>query len=151
MMVNRCEKIDFIIIYISDKRLSPFFISFILFLSIYSFLSFFLSFVILNLSYMSRTHCAFFFCLHVWVELSFLFWTFMSRTFLQVGGGVHMHPVYPPCVCACILSIQPIQLPNSVPEPISSCLFYMILVERSARFRSGGWTRSVNEILEGFA
>ena len=43
------------------------------------------------------------FCRHIWAELSLLFWTFLSGTFVLGGGGgggVHVHPVHPPCVRA---------------------------------------------------
>ena len=37
------------------------------------------------------------FCQHFWAELSHLFWTFLSGTFFQVGGGgMHVHPVDSP-------------------------------------------------------
>ena len=39
------------------------------------------------------------FCRHIWAKLSRLFWTFLSGTFFP-GGGVHVHPVHPPCVRA---------------------------------------------------
>ena len=50
------------------------------------------------------------FCRHIWAELSLLFWTFLSGTFFPGvcggGGGVHVHPVHPPCVRAwCFINI----------------------------------------------
>ena len=46
-------------------------------------LFFSLSFFVLNLSYPSRM--CILFCLHIWAELSFLSWTFMSGTFFRWG------------------------------------------------------------------
>ena len=43
-------------------------------------------FFVLILSYLSGT-CTFFFCRHIWAELSLLFWTFLSGTFFPGGGG----------------------------------------------------------------
>ena len=40
------------------------------------------------------------FCRHIWAELSLLFWIFLSGTFFQVAGGVHVHPVHSPWVRA---------------------------------------------------
>ena len=107
IVINKYEKIYFTT-YISDKRLSSFFFSFLLFLSIYSFLRFSLSFFVLNLSYPSRM--CILFCLHIWAELPFLFWTFMSGAFFQVGRG-----------CACIQCTLP-------PPPLRTRLVVLIVI-----------------------
>ena len=78
------------IISFSDKRLSSFFTFFY---------PFPYTFFVLILSHLNGT--CILFCRHIWAELSFLCWTFLSRTFFQVGGGgVHVHPP-PTCVRAC--------------------------------------------------
>ena len=84
---------------ISDKHLSYFFISLSLTLSFYYFLLFslFFNLTLSYLTYLSETY-TFFFCRHIWAELSFLFWTFLSAELFPGGGGggVHVHPVHPP-------------------------------------------------------
>ena len=98
IMVNKREKI-YCIISISDKRLSSFFFffNFIPFLLLFS--SFFPIFFVLILSYLSGT-CTFFFAnIFGWNFLS-SFGHFWAELFSQVGEGVHLHPVQPPCVRA---------------------------------------------------
>ena len=77
-MVDRHEKKIYFIIFISDKRLSSFFTSLNFTSFLLLFFSFFPTFFVLILSYLSGT-CTFFFA-----DLSFLFWTFRSGTFFQV-------------------------------------------------------------------
>ena len=97
----------YFIISISDKGLSSFFISFILlffFLFSLSFYSFLLTFFVLILSYLSGT--CILFCRHIWAELFFLFWMFLSGTFFRWGRGAPVTsaipppPAYAPVLCA---------------------------------------------------
>ena len=86
IMLNKCEKNLLYNFYFrqTDILFLSFFLSFILSLSFYSFLLFSPTFFVLILSYLSGT-CTFFFCRHMWAELSLLFWTFLSGTFSQGG------------------------------------------------------------------
>ena len=79
------KKSSYCIIYISNKRPSS-----SLFLKFYPFpftlFFFFPTFFVLILSYMSGTRTIFFANI-IWVELSLVFWTFLSGTFFPGGGG----------------------------------------------------------------
>ena len=104
IMVNKREKIYFIIS-ISDKGLSSFFISFIPFLLHFS--SFLHTFFVLILSYLSGT-CISLFCRHIWTVLFFLFWMFLTGTFLQVRGCtcIQCTPSPPPPAYAPVRSFE---------------------------------------------
>ena len=87
-MVNKREKIH-CIIFISDKRLSSFFISLILSLSFYCFLLFSLPF----------GRCTFFFLsTYLGGTFSPLLDISERNFFPRWGVGVHVHPVHPPYV-----------------------------------------------------
>ena len=92
------------IIFISDKRLSSFFISLILSLFFYSFLLFPYLFCFNFVASERNVHILF--CRHIWAELSLLFWTFLSGTFSPGGGGG--------CTCT-----------QCTPPAYASCLPYM--------------------------
>ena len=83
IMVNKRETIYFIIS-VSDKQLSSFFISLIL--SLFSYIFFFPYHFCFNFV-VSERNLHILFCRHIWAELSRLFWTFLSRTFLPGWGG----------------------------------------------------------------
>ena len=87
IMVNKRETIYFIIS-ISDKRPSSFFISLILSLFFYLYLLFFPTGYLFRFNFVvSERNVHIHFCRHIWVELSLLFWTFLSGTFFPGGGG----------------------------------------------------------------
>ena len=83
-MVDKRETI-YVIISISNKRLSPFFVSLILSFSL-TYIFFFPHLFRFNFV-VSERNMPILFCRHIWAELSLLFWTFLSGTFSQVGGG----------------------------------------------------------------
>ena len=67
------------------------------------------------------------FCRHIWAELSLPFWTFLSGTFFPGGGGggVHVHPVHPPCVRA---GHPPLKNPGSATGEGRSCELFTVAV-----------------------
>ena len=80
---------------ISDKWLSCSFFRFLYFIPfVLLFSSFFLTFFIFILLYLSRT--CILFCRHIWAGLYFIFGMFLSGTFfLRLGGGgVHVYAQY---------------------------------------------------------
>ena len=94
------------IISISDKRLSSFFLSFFLQFYPFPFTLFFFPYLFRFNFVVSERNVHILFCRHIWAELSLLFWRFqfLSGTFFPGGGGgVHMHPVHPSSVRACII------------------------------------------------
>ena len=93
------------IVSISEKRLSSLFICLIFIPFPLLFYSFFPTFFVLILSYLSGT-CTFLFADISGRNFPF-FWTFLSGTFFPGGGGVHVHPVHPPCVRAWSLTVPP--------------------------------------------
>ena len=96
--VNKRETIYFIIS-VYDKRLSSFFISLILSLFFYLHLLFPLPFCFNFVVSERNVHS---FLPTYLAEFSLLFWTFLSGTFFQVGGGGGARaPIAPPCVRAC--------------------------------------------------
>ena len=97
-MVNKREKID-CIISISDKRLLSFFISLILSLFFYLYL---LSPYLFRFNFVVSERNV-----HILFLPTYLGGTLTplldisERNFFPRWGGVHVHPVHPPCVRAC--------------------------------------------------
>ena len=85
-MVNKREAINFII-YISDKRISSFFISLILSLFFYLYIFFFPNRFCFNFVISEQN-------VHIFSILDISERNFFSRW--GGGGGVHVHPVHPP-------------------------------------------------------
>ena len=83
IMVNKREKNLLYNFYF--RQTAILILSFMLSLSFYSFLLFSLTFFVSILLYLRGTHILF--CRHIWAELSFLFWTFLSGFFFSGGGG----------------------------------------------------------------
>ena len=105
-MVHKVEKI-YCINSISDKWVSSFFISLILSLSFYSFL-FFFPFYLFRFNFVvSQRNMTFLFAVISGRNFLFSFGPFWAELFSKVGGGgVHVHPVHPPCVRAWTLLAQ---------------------------------------------
>ena len=120
IMVNKGEKIYFVIS-ISNKRPSSFFN----FISLFFFFPHHIRFNFV----ISERNVHILFCRHIWAELSFLFLTFLSGTFLPGawgwggGGVVHVHPMHPPLAYAPgavnALTFFKILLPFSVTRSLS--------------------------------
>ena len=92
IMVNKREK-NLLIYNFYFRQTAILFLSFALSLSFYSLL-FSLTFFALILLYLSGMYILF--CRHIWAELSFLFWTFLSGTFFQVGECTYTQCTPPP-------------------------------------------------------
>ena len=108
IMVNKREKN--LLYNFFFRQTAIFILSFVLSLSFYSFLLFSLTFFVLILLYLSGTYILF--CRHIWAELSFLFWKFLSGTFFSgggVGGG-----------CTCTQCIPPAYAPAQTHRSIDT-------------------------------
>ena len=99
IIVNKCEDNinnfyfqQTVLLFLSFFYFIPKFL--LLFSSFFS-----LTFFILILLYLSRT--CIIFCQHIWGELSFLFWTFLSGTFFRCGGACA--PSAPPLLRMCLI------------------------------------------------
>ena len=121
IMVINVEKIYFVIS-ISDKRLSSLLIYFILSFFVSSFL--FFPYLFRFNFVVSEQNQSILFCLHIWAEPSFLFWTFLSGTFFRWGG------------CMCTRCTPPVYAPELYTNVLIEtkylcCLVYLYMFQNS--------------------